>query len=268
MEEKELKTSTGQRIFIAVIAIIMIGSIIASYTAIILNSSKSSSDSSDTSISDAKKQEYTEAYNNEVAKFAEATQADFDKFIAYKSEIKAFNEESANESTEVAKKDLVEGDGEELAEDGSNYLAYYVGYCADESIFDSTLDDKDNPTGFAKILDPSVGMIEGWTQGVKGMKVGGIRRITVPGALAYGDSMEICGGKNKPLRFLLMAVKNDPSLLEMSMTLDDAYMRYQYAQMGMDYDKLMTQSASSSSSSSNSSSTEDGSVVIEGAETE
>ena len=230
----------------------MIGSIIASYAAIILNGSKSSSSSSDTSITDAKKQQYTDEYNSEVAKFSEATKEDFDKFIAYKSEIKAFNEESANESTEVAKKDLVEGDGEVISSDGSNYLAYYIGYCADESVFDSTLDDTDNPTGFAKVLDPSVGMIEGWTQGAEGMKVGGIRRITIPGPLAYGDSMEICGGKNKPLRFIMMAVKRDDQLLQDSMILDNAYMRYQYAQMGMDYDKMVSASAASSSSTSSS----------------
>ena len=247
MEDKELKTSPRQRFIIIAIAVIMLGSIIASYAAIIMNGSKAGNNStSDTSISDAKKQQYTEEYYEETAKFSEATKSDFDKFIAYKSEIKAFNEESANENELVQIKELVAGDGEEVKLDGSNYLAYYVGYCADESIFDSTLDDKDNPTGFSKVLDPSLGMIEGWNQGVNGMKVGGVRRITIPGKLAYGDSMEICGGKNKPLRFLLMAVKNDEELLEMSKKVDDAYMKYQYAQMGMDYDKLMTSSAASS----------------------
>ena len=249
MEDKELKTSVKQRIIIGLIAVILVGSMIASYALIIMNGSKSQGNTNDNKISDAKKQEYTTAYYDELAKFTEATKADFDKFIAYKSEIKAFNEESANEAGTVQKKELVEGTGDAVAADGSNYLAYYVGYCADESIFDSTLDDKENPTGFSKTLDPSLGMIEGWTKGVEGMKIGGIRRITIPGPLAYGDSMEICGGKNKPLRFLVMAVAKDGALAEMSAKLDDAYMRYQYAQMGIDYDKMMTSSAASSASS-------------------
>ena len=102
MEEKELKTSTGQRIFIAVIAVIMVGSIIASYTAMILNGSKSgSSTSSNTAITDEKKQQYTEEYYNTAEEFAKATMSDYEKFIAYKSEIKAFNEESANEAGTV-----------------------------------------------------------------------------------------------------------------------------------------------------------------------
>ena len=128
-----------------------------------------------------------------------------------------------------------------MKSDGSNYLAYYVGWCADETVFDSSFDDNDDPTSFAKVLDPELGMIEGWTQGVEGMKIGGVRRITVPGELAYGDSMEICGGTNKPLRFLVMAVAKSDSLKQLSDEVDEAFMRYQYAQYGIDYDDMMVE---------------------------
>ena len=256
MEEKELKTSTRQRVIIGLIAIIMVGSIIASYAAIVINGSKSSSNTTNSSISEEKKQEYTDEYYQEVAKFAEATKEDFDKFIQYKSEIKAFNEETANTSG-LQVKELVAGDGEEVKGDGTNYLAYYVGYCADESVFDSTLDDAVNPTGFAKILDPSAGMIEGWTSGVKGMKIGGVRRITIPGELAYGDSMEICGGKNKPLRFLVMAVPVTESLKKLASEVDLAYMKYQYAvQYGVDYEQLLNASAAEQAEASDLEATE------------
>ena len=70
------------------------------------------------------------------------------------------------------------------------------------------------------------------------MKVGGVRRITVPGELAYGDQMEICGGTNKPLRFLVMAVENKDPIKTLASELDEAYMRYQYAQYGIDYDSV------------------------------
>ena len=53
--------------------------------------------------------------------------------------------------------------------------------------------------------------------------------------------MEICGGKNKPLKFIVMAVEQTDSLSELSEKLEEASMRYQYAQYGMDYDKMMVE---------------------------
>ena len=236
MDEKELKTSPKQRIFIILIAIIMVGSIIASYAAIVISGSKGASGSTEEGqIDESKVAEYEAAYDEKLSEFKKASKGDYDEFIQFKSEMKAFNETSANEDG-VSVKDLKEGIGAEVSDD--NYLAYYVGWCADESVFDSSFDDNDNPTAFAKILDPSLGMIEGWDEGVKGMKLGGIRRITMPGELAYGDSMEICGGYNKPLRFMVMAVPKEEPMKSMAEELDDAYMRYQYAQYGVDYDSV------------------------------
>lgn len=236
MDEKELRTSPKQRIFIILIAIIMVGSIIASYAAIVINGSKGVAGSTEAGqIDDSKVAEYEAAYNEKLDEFKEASKNDYDEFIGFKSELKAFNEASANEAG-VEVKDLKEGTGAEVSDD--NYLAYYVGWCADESVFDSSFDNNDNPTAFSKILDPSAGMIEGWNEGVKGMKLGGIRRITMPGEMAYGDSMEICGGYNKPLRFMVMAIPKEEPMKSMAAELDDAYMRVQYAQYGVDYDSV------------------------------
>ena len=237
MDEKELKTSTKQRIFIALIAVLMLGSIIASYAAIILNGGNSSS-SGDTNVDQAKVAEYQEAYNKLQAEFSEKTKDDYDRFIAYKSEIKAYNETSANEDG-LQVEDLEKGSGDKISKDNAESLAYYVGWCADESVFDSSFDNNDNPTAFAKILDASLGMIEGWNQGVEGMRIGGIREITVPGELAYGDSMDICGGKNKPLKFLIMTKTKEDPLKTLASDLDAAYMRLQYASYGMDYDEMV-----------------------------
>lgn len=233
MDEKELKTSTKQRIFIALIAILMLGSIIAGYAAIIVNGSQSSS-STDNKVDQAKVAEYQEAYDKKVAEFSEATKSDFDNFIAFKSEIKGYNETSANEEG-VKTRDLKKGTGDKIDEN-TQYLAYYVGWCADESIFDSSFNDNDNPTSFSKILDASLGMIEGWNEGIKGMRFDGVREITVPGELAYGESMEICGGKNKPLKFLVMPKAKEDPLKTLASELDSAYMRLQYANYGVDYD--------------------------------
>ena len=237
MDEKELKTSPKQRIFIILIAVFMVGSIIASYAAIVISGSQSSSSSDSTSeIDEAKVAEYQAAYEKVKSEFTETTKGDYDKFIKYKGDtVKAYNETSANENG-VTKNDIEVGTGAEVSDD--NYLAYYVGWCADETVFDSSFDDNTNPTGFAKILDPSLGMIEGWNTGVEGMKLGGIREITVPGSLAYGESREICGGTNKPLKFMIFAKEKTDALDDLSKRLDEASMRYQYALYGIDYDSV------------------------------
>ena len=240
MDEKDLKTSPKQRFFIIVIAVLMLGSIIASYAAIILNGGKSAmSSSTDSSISQEKLAEYEEAYSKKVEEFKTATKSDFDRFIKYKSEIVAYNEAAANNGG-IKVRDLEIGSGRELTEGDTDYLAYYVGWCADESIFDSSFDNDKNPTAFSGILDASLGMIEGWNAGVEGMKLGGIREVTISSELAYGDKREICGGYNKPLKFLIMALANEGSLGELAAELDEAQMKLQYANYGIDYDQMMT----------------------------
>lgn len=236
MEEKELKTSVKQRIFIILIAVIMVGSIIASYAAIVISGSQSGANDSEVKVDEAQIAEYEEAYQAKIAEFSKASEGNFNKFIEYKGEIaKGYNENAANENG-VQSRDLKVGKGAEVTDD--NYLAYYVGWCADESVFDSSFDDNDNPTAFAKVLNPSVGLIEGWTKGVKGMKIGGIREITIPGELAYGDKTEICGGYNKPLKFMIMAVANEGDIKKLSEEVEDAFMRLQYAYYGINYDDV------------------------------
>ena len=238
MEEKELKTSLKQRIFIGVIAILMLGSMIAGYALIVAGGSSSSASTGEESqISEEKAQQYADEYEEKVAEFKEKTKGDYDKFIQYKSEIKAYNETTANEGG-VQVKDLKEGSGKTLTTEDSDYLAYYVGWCADETVFDSSFDDNKNPTAFSKILDASLGMIEGWNLGVEGMRMDGIREVTISGELAYGESMEICGGYSKPLKFLIMAKEKEESLTSLAKELDDAYMRLQYSYYGIDYDTV------------------------------
>ena len=235
MDEKELKTSIKQRIVIAVIAVLLLGSTIAGYAMIIVSGNKAGLDGDGTGISQEKIFEYERAYDQEKVKFAEFTKDDFDRFIKYKSEIKAYNEISAN-SNGVQTRDIELGSGRELTAEDNDYLAYYVGWCADGSIFDSSFDSKDDPTSFNRILDASLGMIEGWNLGIEGMKLGGIREVTIASELAYKDQKEICGGYNKPLKFMIMTKANEGSLATSAKELEEAYMRLQYAYYGIDYD--------------------------------
>ena len=52
------------------------------------------------------------------------------------------------------------------------------------------------------------------------MKIGGVREITIPGSLAYGDSTEICGGTNSPLKFIVMAIEKSQALAELETKLN------------------------------------------------
>lgn len=239
MEEKELKTSLKQRIVILAICIIMLVSLVAGYALVILNGGGEKASGS-SKITAEKIAEYEASYNEKLAKFQEVTKSDFEQFDKYRSEIKAYNETAANEGS-VETRDLLKGTGRKLEDGDYNYLAYYVGWCGDETIFDSSLDDATKPTGFTKALDASQGMIEGWNIGVEGMRLGGIREITVPGQLAYGEQLEICGGYNKPLKFLVMAVENKGAISELAADLDLAYMKWQYANYGIDYEAQIQQ---------------------------
>ncbi len=234
MEEKELKTSTGQRIIICVIAFLMLGSFIAGYALILANSGNSSGSSEEEKISQEKLEEYAKQYQDKLDAFQAATKSDYEKFSQYVSEVTSYDEEAAN-SGGVVTRDLAEGSGRELTSGDNDYLAYYIGWCADGTVFDSVLDDNTKPTGLTRALDASGGLIDGWNEGVVGMKLGGVRKITIPGDKAYGESRELCGGTSKPLKFIVMAVESTESLKKLSDEVQTADTVLQYAYYGIDY---------------------------------
>ncbi len=76
--------------------------------------------------------------------------------------------------------DIVPGNGDEVPA-GATITAHYTGaLCNNGVIFQSSHD------GGEPITFPLNGVIEGWRDGVPGMKVGGVRRILIPAAMAYG----------------------------------------------------------------------------------
>jgi len=83
---------------------------------------------------------------------------------------------------ELVIEDLKLGDGAE-ARSGQNVTVHYVGTLTDGKKFDSS---RDRGQGFGFKLGAGQ-VIKGWDQGVAGMKVGGLRKLTIPPELAYGD---------------------------------------------------------------------------------
>jgi FKBP-type peptidyl-prolyl cis-trans isomerase len=79
--------------------------------------------------------------------------------------------------------DLIVGNGP-AAKDGDQLSVQYVGVLYDNNKqFDSSWDKGRQPFQFTL---GQGGVIQGWDQGLVGMKVGGRRRLTIPPDLAYG----------------------------------------------------------------------------------
>jgi FKBP-type peptidyl-prolyl cis-trans isomerase FkpA len=78
----------------------------------------------------------------------------------------------------------VEGTGEEAGTGRTVYMDY-TGYLADGFSFDSNRVEGGEP------LEVTLGIrrvIQGWEQGIPGMRVGGRRTLVIPPELAYGPT--------------------------------------------------------------------------------
>jgi FKBP-type peptidyl-prolyl cis-trans isomerase FkpA len=78
--------------------------------------------------------------------------------------------------------DTVIGQGA-AASAGRNIVVHYAGWLADGTQFDSSKEKQDPfefTLGRKEVMD-------GWEEGLRGMKVGGTRKLTVPPELAYGE---------------------------------------------------------------------------------
>ena len=76
--------------------------------------------------------------------------------------------------------DVKEGKGDPV-KPGAKVKVHYTGWLTNGDVFDSSVARK-KPIEFG--LD---GVIKGWQEGIPGMKPGGVRRLKIPAALAYGN---------------------------------------------------------------------------------
>ena len=96
--------------------------------------------------------------------------------------------------------DLIEGDGEQ-ANVGQRVSVHYTGWLLGGEKFDSSL-DRNQPFDFS--LGKGM-VIQGWDEGVAGMKVGGKCRLTIPPQLGYGQ--QGAGGVIPPNATLVFEVE-------------------------------------------------------------
>jgi FKBP-type peptidyl-prolyl cis-trans isomerase len=82
---------------------------------------------------------------------------------------------------DLAMETLKAGNGAE-AKPGDRVTVHYVGTLTDGKQFDSS---RDRGKGFVFTLGKGE-VIKGWDQGVAGMRIGEMRKLTIPSELAYG----------------------------------------------------------------------------------
>ena len=85
--------------------------------------------------------------------------------------------------TELKIEDVKVGTGGEAVA-GKTVTVHYTGWLTNGTKFDSS---KDSGRPFTFPLGGGR-VIKGWDQGVAGMKVGGVRKLTIPPSLGYGAS--------------------------------------------------------------------------------
>lgn len=228
---EDRRTSPKQRIIIIAIAIFMLFSTFALYVGIVLNYQNGGQSSTANDRLNKFSTLYNDYQSRKADRASELSNQYFEQFKGYRSEVKAFNAAAA---TTLEVRDLVVGEGREISykyedeekenvsEYDTNYAAYYIGWLSDETIFDSSFNSKDDPTALSSPLIGSTSMIQGWLEGIEGMRIGGVREITVPSILGYGDQAQNDIPANSPLKFIIMLIEK-PEALEVSDELESLY---------------------------------------------
>ncbi|HEX6888042.1 MAG TPA: FKBP-type peptidyl-prolyl cis-trans isomerase [Candidatus Nanopelagicales bacterium] len=84
--------------------------------------------------------------------------------------------------TELVIRDIVVGEGAEAVA-GATVLVHYLGVDFESGEqFDASW-DRGEPIQF-----PLAGLIQGWQDGIPGMRVGGRRELVIPPRMAYGEN--------------------------------------------------------------------------------
>jgi FKBP-type peptidyl-prolyl cis-trans isomerase len=196
-----MSATKAQRIGIWTIAIFMLVGTVGSFVAIVLANDNQQSDQQRANAAYAAYQKESEVYQAKVdAQASELSKQYFDTFNQFASRPAAFD---AAGVTELKMNDLIVGTGDDITAE-SSFTAYYIGWNPTGKVFDGSINGTTLKAPFP--VTPG-GVIEGWTKGAVGMKVGGVRELSIPSALAYGEKGSGADiPANTPLKFIVMIV--------------------------------------------------------------
>lgn len=203
-----MATPRSQRIGIWIIALVLTIGTLGSFLVMVLSMQNQSTFRAKYLAADAKYQSAVTAQTKELSdKY-------FNSFNQYLSRVSTYDSAGI---TELSNTDLIIGDGTEISTNKIEYSMYYIGWNPSGVIFDSSFNDgktelklplSHNSDGTWTFPGGTVGsVIEGWTKGLIGMKIGGIRELLIPSNLAYGEAgMGDTIPANTPIKFIVMAI--------------------------------------------------------------
>lgn len=150
------------------------------------------------------------------AQSAELSEKYYAEFSSYASRVGEFDAGAVNE---LQKEDLKAGDGEEIKDD-TGFSYYYILWLPDGNIKEqSAVDGKLSQPGNVSMGLANADLIQGWKEGLIGMKVGGVRELTIPSSKGYGDKDKtnqdgsVGIPANTPLKFIVMAIPTPAEIL-------------------------------------------------------
>lgn len=188
-----MATPRSQRVGIWIIAVVLTLGTLGSFLVMALSVQNQTADQA----------QQQKAYDDYLAQQKVAAQQNADKsdvLVGYAS--REFN---AAGVTKLTVETLKQGTGETVKSTDSINSSYF-GWTSDGKIFDSSkkkgIDDK--PVTFALS-----GVISGWTEGLTGLKVGSVVRLTIPAEKAYGAKGSGAIPANAPLEFIVEIHKLD-----------------------------------------------------------
>ena len=199
-----MATTTGQRMGIWVIASIMLIGTLGGFIAMMVTPGNAVKDQEALAKEQEQWNQSIEAWQAKVdERNAKLSEKHLPVFSQFTSRPSVFEKDSV---PELRKEDLLTGEGQEITEE-SKFAVYYILWGPDGKVIEQSIKDGalGSPLEVEKLS--AAQLIDGWKQGLIGMKIGGVRKLAIPSELAYGEtgSGESIPA-NTPLKFVVMAI--------------------------------------------------------------
>lgn len=221
-----MATNRTQRWFILVITAMVVVGTLGSFLVMILSTHENQDLAQRYQTAEAAYKKENEAHQKLVSARDDKLSAKYyDTFKQYASQPAKYAIDSVSKLKQT---DLAAGDGKTI-DDSTKFAAYYIGWNPDGKVFDQSIDEGKlkGPLAIDGLKETSV--IDGWKEGLKGMKIGGVRLLEIPSDKAYGEAGQ--GNDippNTPLKFVIMAIPAPEEVPEPE-ALTKAYETYQQA---------------------------------------